>query len=1373
MPVDSAVKIEGEEKHGLEVKSSCEDLPPTNVGGGGTSFECNGGDGKDDYVFVNGSDVALDDHGEVEGNDVAPCQGKLEGGDQLDICNRKLNNGGELETETGVSVEEESEGGELVEVNGEIKSENENKIENDELADETGDGNSVDVNDRDLEVVEDSCLKLNGEIKSENENKIENDELADETGDGNSVDVNDRDLEVVEESCLKVNGEIKSENDNKIENDELADETGDGNSVDVNNRDLKVVEESCLKVNGEIQSESEEKIEDEEMAVERGDKNNVDSEVDDKDRDLGIVNERCVEVVADDDGGFGVVKGDDDNMSVGGICHPSLDDDDKNRMLLGVDGSDKVQNGIIVKEPELCVTDGEIEEQHHDGNENQTKQLEILENEEGKAEVGDPEEINNNVNSYIDENLVTETEPWDSVIDQSQPLGVDVSHISQEEGSTETPPSEGEFKAPNSGNKVFSVGDAPTEVQSANCEQLQLKPAESGNLVSGEAKAEPLGHESDPSRGSHDVNSLDSEVTVSELQENDEKKDASGLTRNLEECLENVNKMSEGADDQSNSELIESELDVEVLKSTVQSDEITSELMPEVKATLEMLAEDIQSCESHKPVIGHDLHIADGEGKAQLSIQMDDSLESSVASVVDNVPEETELVDVIDKKVLVEDANVEEAGTGEEATSQLILKSPDEAAFDDERKDQDDSHLEISVSGNEVAGPECARDSESCLRSEDGETAVPVGSEMDLPVPCDADITTEQGVEYGSYAADDCVSCSAIESSQPNMENSNHVLPCPVNGTEAVVKPVNDEADVVSKNSRDSVDILKPNISFGSFECTAPFLHNDHINIQADVLTRSNVSTTTKSDFSAELPKSIAGKANGFTFSKAEANGVHFTESSHKIGDGVVSSEKINTGEVSASAQEGSWADSVDGLDANPDLVRSPFYYLIRLPRFDDVKLSQQIKQKEIEVNKKTLERDAVRKVYREKKAAFWEMKSNYDTSKSEERAAYHLMTAKKREIESSQSLINLAKNAVTVEHVDGQILNLERKIQHETMSLTEEKKLIREIKQLNQQREHLAANTQRQQELYQAMGRRAETEERLKVLKKELDALKDSYSKACESSKAVKKPYDEQSALLNNLKVELSSLDNIRQEAYSQLQDLKQQALEKNKLFYGYKDDAKKAYAYAESGKLENLEQHCVNQVEKFMELWSKNEEFRKEYIKCNMKSTLRRFRTLDGRSLGPDEEPPSLVNGSDYRSNTSAKVNLTETVSLERDFPLIEKKVEEESSKKVVEQKIKPALVKNKGEPTTKNSLVEPSGKIEQEEKNDEQKLTKEEEEAARIAEERKRQQEAAELREKRRLEEKVKAQEALERKERMAKKAKARAEFKAKKEAEEKKK
>lgn len=121
------------------------------------------------------------------------------------------------------------------------------------------------------------------------------------------------------------------------------------------------------------------------------------------------------------------------------------------------------------------------------------------------------------------------------------------------------------------------------------------------------------------------------------------------------------------------------------------------------------------------------------------------------------------------------------------------------------------------------------------------------------------------------------------------------------------------------------------------------------------------------------------------------------------------------------------------------------------------------------------------------------------------------MIIAKRREIDSAQSLINLARNAITVEDVDSQvgigfcvilqclycvlkffdknlcpvrkqILSMERKIQHETMALAEEKRLVREIKQLNQQREQLAADSRRQQELHQALDRRVETEEQLKV---------------------------------------------------------------------------------------------------------------------------------------------------------------------------------------------------------------------------------------------------------------------------------------------------
>lgn len=58
-------------------------------------------------------------------------------------------------------------------------------------------------------------------------------------------------------------------------------------------------------------------------------------------------------------------------------------------------------------------------------------------------------------------------------------------------------------------------------------------------------------------------------------------------------------------------------------------------------------------------------------------------------------------------------------------------------------------------------------------------------------------------------------------------------------------------------------------------------------------------------------------------------------------------------------------------------------------------------------------------------------------------------------------------------------------------------------------------------------------------------------------------------------------------------------------------------------------------------MEPWNKNDEFRMKYVKCNIRSTLRRFRTVDGRSLDPDEEPLLWLTIDNSCSTTLARVN------------------------------------------------------------------------------------------------------------------------------------
>ena len=67
----------------------------------------------------------------------------------------------------------------------------------------------------------------------------------------------------------------------------------------------------------------------------------------------------------------------------------------------------------------------------------------------------------------------------------------------------------------------------------------------------------------------------------------------------------------------------------------------------------------------------------------------------------------------------------------------------------------------------------------------------------------------------------------------------------------------------------------------------------------------------------------------------------------------------IHGDETSTTSPEGSTVDALEGQNA--ELVKRPFYYLIRLPRHDDENIKEQIKHAQFLVNEKTQSRDAIR----------------------------------------------------------------------------------------------------------------------------------------------------------------------------------------------------------------------------------------------------------------------------------------------------------------------------------------------------------------------------------------------------------------------------
>lgn len=195
-------------------------------------------------------------------------------------------------------------------------------------------------------------------------------------------------------------------------------------------------------------------------------------------------------------------------------------------------------------------------------------------------------------------------------------------------------------------------------------------------------------------------------------------------------------------------------------------------------------------------------------------------------------------------------------------------------------------------------------------------------------------------------------------------------------------------------------------------------------------------------------------------------------------------------------------------------------------------------------------------------------------------------------------------------------------------------------------------------------------------------------------------------------------------------------------------------------------------------MELWNTDNEFRKEYMRCNMRSTVRRLGTLDGRSLGPDEDPPVLpvyvAERTDKVVSSTSKHDLVSpTLPLQHEKQVMLIKDEDTARNPMVkvagqktERERKTDSVKSNLESTDSVSSWDISNDMKKEDVQ-----TKEELELARKEEELRKMETAARLKEQRRLEEIAKAKEALERKKRNAEKAQVRAELRAQKEAEQK--
>lgn len=485
------------------------------------------------------------------------------------------------------------------------------------------------------------------------------------------------------------------------------------------------------------------------------------------------------------------------------------------------------------------------------------------------------------------------------------------------------------------------------------------------------------------------------------------------------------------------------------------------------------------------------------------------------------------------------------------------------------------------------------------------------------------------------------------------------------------------------------------------------------------------------------------------------------------VGDVYLESEEGSSSnrsnEESTPSSYGGTSDEKNGDEKKEK--KSIFYYLIRVPRYFDDEIEEQIVHGQQQVEEMTRKRDAIREEIQAKKATCNVYRDKIEAAKQEEGVAYDARYVKCQEMESVQSMLNMINSAFMVEEIGDQIRQVQHRIEHETISLKEEKQLIRELKQLKSQHQQLRSNLHKQAETQPAIDQKEALEKRLKLLKEDLDSVRNEILRTEEITNAARKVFRDENEKLRNMQEQFRSADVLRQEAYACVQKLKKQLYEKNKYFRVYKDDARKAEEYKFTGDKEALNSHCVNQVEKVMELWNKNDDFRNEYVRLNRRSTWRRLHTSKVLSLGPDEPfIPWKVREKVVATRSSTVSTLGQGNSVS---PFEHKRTEEKST--VKQNQNHQTIPKKETIPIVlENDAAIVSGKVEAEEKTEEANKQTEEEKELAIREE---EAAAAKIREQLLLEERVKAKEAEERKRRNAEKALTRAELKAQKEAEQK--
>ncbi|KAF7822704.1 proton pump-interactor 1-like [Senna tora] len=307
-------------------------------------------------------------------------------------------------------------------------------------------------------------------------------------------------------------------------------------------------------------------------------------------------------------------------------------------------------------------------------------------------------------------------------------------------------------------------------------------------------------------------------------------------------------------------------------------------------------------------------------------------------------------------------------------------------------------------------------------------------------------------------------------------------------------------------------------------------------------------------------------------------------------------------------------------------------FYFVRFRPYEDPNMKSKIDQLDKDLSKKNQARFQLTEALRAKRSDRAELISQIKALRDNNRQFQSIVDEKIKEIEPLQQALGKLRTANNAgrgglcsseEELNDVIYSLQYRIQHESIPLTEEKQLLREIKQLEGTREKVIANAAMRAKLQDSIGPKEALQDQVKLIGGDLDGVKKERQMVWSKIKQLEDPLKAIDKDIQSLQDELTALIQKRDKTFESIQQLRKQRDEGNTHFYQSRTLLTKARELAAKKDIKALEELSQAEVEKFMSLWSSDKTFRNDYEKRILPSLDIRQLSRDGRIRNPDEKP------------------------------------------------------------------------------------------------------------------------------------------------------